>query len=380
MKTKLTEKIKNNISTRDFCLLERALDVLEGNKYYHMQQYFNGRLMISPGLAKFQGVWNWDSAFHAVGVSRFDSKLATDQIEGFFDYMLEDGMLPDLVNKEGESRIHSSKPPVFAWAAYEVYKNTGDVEFLKRIYDKLVLNENFWRTKRFDGKLFYFDTYKKGTDKENITWAKWESGLDNSVRWDDGIVEYYPVDLNCYMFSFYESMSKISRLIGKDSEEWDHKAKEIATLIEETFWNESIGAYTDRNRFTNELSNCLTPASFMPLYIKTAQPERAEALAKLAADEKIFNSNMPTVTYDNPEYSQNYWRGPLWLNIAYFAAKGLKNYGLPVADAIKENILALVDSIKDGIFENYDTKNKKGLCCRDFSWSAAFIIEFILNW
>ena len=35
---------------------------------------------------------------------------------------------------------------------------------------------------------------------------------------------------------------------------------------------------------------------------------------------------MPTVSYDNPNYSTNYWRGPTWLNVAYFAAKGLKNY------------------------------------------------------
>ena len=118
----------------------------------------------------------------------------------------------------------------------------------------------------------------------------------------------------------------------------------------------------------------------MPLFIKTASHERAESMAKMAADEQIFNSNMPTVAYNNPEYSQNYWRGPLWLNIAYFAAKGLKNYGFSVADDIKENILSLVYGIKDGIFENYDTKNRKGLCCSNFSWSAVFIIEFILNW
>ena len=380
MKTKLTDELKKNICDRDIELLERALDVLESNKYCIMNKFFDGKTMISPGIKNFHGIWNWDTAFHAVGVSRFDSKLATDQIEGFFDYMLEDGMLPDLVDTDGKVKIHSSKPPVFAWAAYEVYKHTNDVEFLKRIYNRLVLNERFWRTQRFDGKLFYYDSYKKGTEQENLTWAKWESGLDNSVRWDNGIVEYYPVDLNCYMFSFYENMSKISRLIGASLEEWDCKAKEIAILIEETFWNETVGAYTDRNRFTNELSNCITPASFMPLFIKTASHERAESMAKMAADEQIFNSNMPTVAYNNPEYSQNYWRGPLWLNIAYFAAKGLKNYGFSVADDIKENILSLVYGIKDGIFENYDTKNKKGLCCSNFSWSAVFIIEFILNW
>ena len=49
-----------------------------------------------------------------------------------------------------------------------------------------------------------------------------------------------------------------------------------------------------------------------------------------------FKEKMPTVSFDNPEYSTDYWRGPTWLNVAYFAAKGLKNYGFEVADKIKE--------------------------------------------
>lgn len=382
-KLELTENLAKGLSARDKNLLERALDVLEGNKYYDIKKYFDDRVMLSPGLKSggYLGVWNWDSAFHAVGVSRFDAKLAADQIEGFFKYILEDGMLPDFIDEEGKARIHSSKPPVFAWAAYEVYKNTGDIDFLKRIYSKLALNEKFWRTQRFDGKLFYYDAYLEGTRGEKLVWTKWESGLDNSVRWDNGILEYYPVDLNCFMLSFYESMLKISQLIGENSEEWESKYNELAVLIEETFWNDAIGAYTDRNRLTGEYSTCLTPSSFMPLYVKTASKERAEKMAQIAADENKFNKTMPTVTYDNKEFSNNrYWRGPLWMNVAYFAAKGLKNYGLSVADDIKENVLDLVDCNKDGIYENYDTVNKIGLYNSTFSWSACFIIEFILNW
>lgn len=361
-------------------LLNRALTVLEKNKLYDVQRYFDGRIMLSPGMTDFLGVWNWDTAFHAVGLSRFDEKLAIDQIEGFLSHIRDDGMLPGVIKLDGTPLIHSSKPPVFAWAAYEVYKNTGDVDFLKRIYNKLVLNETFWRTQRFDGKLFYYDSYLKGLDEENLLWAKWESGLDNSVRWDHGIVEYYPVDLNCFMLSFYESMSKISQLIGEESDEWNTKAEELSILIEETFWNDDIGAYTDKNRFTGFFSNCLTPASYMPLYVKTASKKRAEKMAEIAADKNTFHSNMPTVSYDNPEFSNDYWRGPLWLNVAYFAAKGLKNYGFLVADDIKENVLNVVDYNKDGIYENYDTINKKGLCNSNFSWTACFVIEFILNW
>ena len=139
MKIPLTasQDIKKDLSQRDIRLLERALRVLEQNQYDEVSRFFDGRTMICPG---FRGIWNWDSAFHAIGVSRFDKQLAIDQIEGFFKYILEDGMLPDLIGKDGIPEIHSSKPPVFAWATYEVYKNTGDIDFLRRMYDKLEQN------------------------------------------------------------------------------------------------------------------------------------------------------------------------------------------------------------------------------------------------
>ena len=33
----------------------------------------------------------------------------------------------------------------------------------------------------------------------------------------------------------------------------------------------------------------------------------------------------------------------------------------------------------EGIYENYDSIAREGLCCKRFSWSCAFVIEFILN-
>lgn len=370
---------KGKLSQRDYSLLVRAVNVLESNRLKEYVSVFSNREFITPDKNVFKGVWNWDSAFHGMAVSRYDKQLAFDQIEGFLSYIKDDGMLPDNLLYNGDMGFHSSKPPVFAWAALETAKRTNDNSILKRVYEKLVLNEKFWRTQRFHNGLFHYGTYMHGTDEENLKWAGWETGWDNSVRWDNGIFNLYPVDLNCYMLLFYKSMVEIAEILGFDTAEWMLKAKDLERLIESRFWNEEISAYTDRY-FSGEFSFCLTPASFMPLFVETASDERAEKMAKIAEDENKFNSTMPTVSFDNPEYSTKYWRGPLWLNTAYFAAKGLKNYNFPIADIIKENILSLVDLDKEHIYENYDAKNNVGLCAKNFSWSACFIIEFILNW
>ena len=59
----------------------------------------------------------------------------------------------------------------------------------------------------------------------------------------------------------------------------------------------------------------------------------------------------------------------------------VKDYGFDgIADGIKEFLLSMIyDELPRGIFENYDSKNRRGKFNPSFSWSSAFIIEFILN-
>ena len=104
-------------------------------------------------------------------------------------------------------------------------------------------------------------------------------------------------------------------------------------------------------------------------------------MAKLAADPKKFYPGMPTVTYDCPAFSTDYWRGQTWLNVAFFAIAGLENYGFSkTAGEIREFLLAMAfDDLPRGISENYDSVNRRGKFNGSFSWSAAFLIELILT-
>ena len=365
-------------SERDSELLLRTYDVLMNNVYESGNYLWMPYRCISPGKETFQGIWNWDSAFHSVGVSRYDYQLAKEGVLGFLKFQKENGFLPDCIFEDGTIVESCSKPPVFAWAAQEMYKREGDLDFLKEIYPKLSRNVDFWENERLYNGLFFYDASNKESETY-LTYAKYESGWDNSVRWDNGITNHWPIDLNCYMVMFYRSMSFFANELGiiADAEKWGRKHKELSELINQKMWNGENRYYADVNRFTGEYSTVLSPASFMPLYIDIATVERADAMRIIAEDK--FNYKMPTVSFDNPQYSNDYWRGPTWLNVAYFAAKGLKNYKFEVADKIKDNILNMCYNEKNGIYENYDSVTGKGLCCDHFSWSCVFITEFILN-
>jgi putative isomerase len=178
---------------------------------------------------------------------------------------------------------------------------------------------------------------------------------------------------------FYRSLTFMAEKLGllADKNEWLKKGKDLSARITNMMWDKEKGYFSDTNRLTGEVSDVLSPASFMPLYIGIATEEQAEAM-RIVAEER-FRRRMPTVSFDHPEYSNDYWRGPTWLNVAYFAAKGLKNYGFSVADDIKAWILDSCFADKGGIYENYDSLTGKGLYCNHFSWSCVFVLEFIFN-
>lgn len=365
-------------------LLNLAFTILTNNVYEDNGYPWSPYRCISPARKTetsntcFPGVWNWDSAFHAVGVSRWDSALAREALLGFMQFQKDSGLFPDVMFETGRLVDAFSKPPVLGWSCEIVYKRDKNIEFLKKVYPMLVKNEKYWTTHRQKDGLFHYDSEDKDS-KDYELHVRFESGWDNSVRWDKTAADMWAIDLNCFMVMNYRALTFMANELSlfKDAEVWTQKEKELISLINQRLWDKEKHYYADANKITGEISDVLTPASFMPLYIGIATNEQAKYMAKTA--ETKFECKMPTVSFDNPQYSNDYWRGPTWLNVAYFAAKGLKNYGFDVADKIKNSILEMCAKDNEHIYENYDAKAQKGLYCDHFSWSCVFIIEFILN-
>ncbi len=369
------------VSERDKTILDAAYEVLKKNTIHSKNAPWGDVPVVSPWSGPCAGIWNWDSAFHAMTVSRFDTPLAKSCIDAFTAFQLPFGMFPDVIHVDGRICDNYGKPPVLPWATLIVFRRDGDRDFLRRNFDRYVKNASFWEENRCDRGLFYYSA-QQHPEAEDYLHPRWESGWDNSPRWDEfPIVDLFAIDLNCYMVLFYRAMAEMAEILGEKRQDWDTKAKALAGRIEATLFDEARNTYADRNRKNGKFLTVLSPASFMPLYIGTASQERAAAMETLAADPKKFYPGMPTVTYDCPAFSKDYWRGQTWLNVAFFAVKGLADYGFcKTAGEIREYILSMAyDNLPRGIFENYDSVNRRGLFNNSFSWSAAFLIEFILS-
>lgn len=86
-------------------------------------------------------------------------------------------------------------------AAALIFEKTGDFNFIKTLYPKLVLHEQFWVNERQSDGMFYYNAERKPGESEAdyALHVGYESGWDNSPRWESKPQNFWPVDLNCYM-------------------------------------------------------------------------------------------------------------------------------------------------------------------------------------
>ena len=368
------------MTEKEQALIERAKAVIVGNIESGDQYVWKQKRLIVPSRGPYLGAWNWDSAFHANTVSRWDPELAYEQIEVFLDQQCEDGKFPDSIwGWDNTVFTCITKPPVFPWAFVRVYQRKPDQKRLERAYGAYVKNEHFWTTLRKEGDLFHYDC---DVQSENwLKYCKYETGWDTSPRWDNGCSNIWPVDLNCFMVDFYKALAFMAEALHLNDEaaKWLQKGTKLAECINKTLWNEKQKIYLDYDYEHKQHSTVMSPACFMPLFVGIAPAERAEALAKHVSNPDTFYPAIPTVSFNDKAYDPaDYWRGPTWLNTLYFTAKGLYDYGYrELALQIKEHILQWCSENEKTIYEYYDSKTGKGLGAEGFGWSSCFIIELI---
>lgn len=380
-----TENLVSSVllSAQDRTLLLAACKVLSGNVLSGEEYPWYPYRGICPSLDKpFRGIWNWDSAFHALGVSRFDPALAREQIILCLSLQLPSGEIPDVLMEDGLLEDTYGKPPVMPWAAMIVDRRVPDNEFADQCYSSFRRYEEHWRTSRGSSQgLFFYDSRAEDPVRRE-TETRWESGWDNSVRWDRGINNLHPVDLACYMVMVYRALMYFAERTENrtDMPLWKEREQAVVSLINADLWNQSAGTWLDRDRFTGEFSQVFTPACFMPLFIGIGSREQARSSLSLLMSDSGFFPGLPTVSYDSSEFDPSgYWRGRTWLNTAWFALIGFRRYGyIKETDRFRETLLAWCR--KSGLRENYDPVTGRGLGASGFGWSAAFAIEFLLGW
>lgn len=112
------------------------------------QHMYAANIISMPDKWEYPWFAAWDLAFHVPMLARVDAIFAKRQLEILLReyYMHPNGQIPAY-----EWNFGDVNPPVHAWATLQVYEidkemndGVGDIEFLEKIFHKLLLNFTWW--------------------------------------------------------------------------------------------------------------------------------------------------------------------------------------------------------------------------------------------
>jgi Glycosyl hydrolase family 63 C-terminal domain len=224
---------------------------IRNSEWFHM---VNEHIISMPDKWEYPWYAAWDLAFHAMALSTVDLDFAKEQLDVLLQrfFLHPTGQIPAY-----EWNFGDVNPPVQAWAAMFIYRTElalrgqGDIEFLRRSFQKLTLNFTWWVNRK--------DRFGKNVFEGGFL------GLDNIGVFDrsaplpgGGYLEQ--ADGTAWMALYCQNMAEICiELAGTDPSYDDMAAKFVDHFLwiasamnhigPDGMWDEEDGFYYDILRF-----------------------------------------------------------------------------------------------------------------------------------
>ena len=338
----------------------------------------------------------WDSSFMVMfgkyGVEAFNFQHTLDN---FYACQHSDGYIcRELWEKrEGEQfncyDPSSTGPNILPWAEWEYYKNTGDVDRLKKIFDPLMAYHIWLKKNRSWPDGSYWSTgLGSGMDNQPRTPDGYQTGLEHGhASWADACFQ---------MIISANVLIDVAKVIGREDETEDLK-KERARLIKfvnEKLWDEEDAFYYDlwRDKDGNEVHNKVkTIGAYWALLAGVVPQEKLDRFVAHLDNEKEFKrpNRVPSLSADHPLYDTEtgkYWLGGVWAPTNYMVIRGLQTYGYydmanEIAACCLKNVVEVYK--KTGtLWENYapeTVSQGKPAKPKFVGWSGLFPITILFE-
>ena len=371
--------------------------------------------------------WLWDSSAHAMNLAHTEPEIARAELRammahqttetsadhGFvphMNYFHGDGRLvPEwakehfqdflastdgcLVPREGrekfltsywsqESHSDITQPPILAMAVLEVHQADPDRSFAEEMVPKL--------------KAFYDYLARRRADEDGLLRIihPWESGWDNSQRWDEAIgvegVERHlidrrkirllskykaldwnldrivdsrdflvkPVDFNVLYTKNLDCLAELCEVLGDRSgaKEYNERCGRVVASIRSAMWDGDKYVDILQTPGGDRLSSVKSAAMFYPMMV-AGEPRSRHLIHQHLANPEEFappkGFMVSTTSLDEPSCDgSQYWRGNVWGIVNFFVHCGLREY-LKTApgDAVART---MAERIRDSMFELLD--------------------------
>ncbi|HMF31372.1 MAG TPA: trehalase family glycosidase [Candidatus Lokiarchaeia archaeon] len=291
----------------------------------------------TPGGGKV--IWIWDSCFMALYCKYAPHIFPGVETLNNFYSMIHDGV------KTPFKIEHADNPPLFAWAEWENFRFTGDIDRLRFILtEKQYLQKHFdfiehtrrWHWLHYATNPLFAQRFPLG-----FLWSGVASGMDNTPRGRGKRRHMLWLDLLAQQGLTADYISQVATTLGDSATSADFQSRyaTIKDLLNTHYWDAKDGIYYDiKRKHPEQFVKVKTPAAFWPMLARMCSSEQAEQLVAKLLDPHCLGGEvpLPSVSRDDPDFDPrgSYWRGGVWLPTAYMATKALERYGYyELADA-----------------------------------------------
>jgi len=206
----------------------------------------------------------------------------------------------------------------------------------------------------------------------------------NAYDWPR-IMETHPFRVQDVLFNSVlcraeADLARVAEAIGRDPEPHRTRSKRVAAAIRDKLWDSEAGTFYSYDLAAGQLIRRNAIFSYMPLYAGACDAPHAEWLVEHLLSNcfcLVARDCVAVPSYDmcQAEYDDtSYWRGPVWVNVNWCLANGLRQYGWnELASWIEHSLLRLV--AQNGFYEYYEPTTGRGLGAEGFSWTAALFLD-----
>ncbi|RMB61698.1 amylo-alpha-1,6-glucosidase [Tessaracoccus antarcticus] len=354
-----------------------------------------GRAVV-PSKLGYVGLWQWDAYFIAIGLRHGDPELAVEQLRVALSHPQPSGQLPDVVHEDGvlassddlppgdletlramaspslaHSRIPLTKPPLTALAVALVAEQSSS-DIVDEFIDAIVASQDWW----------YAESDPRGTGTPAYL-HPYSSGLDDSPIFDHDAMVSSP-DLAAYLILQDRILAGWLRERGRaqDADRCTLRA-DGALVALAAQWEPHRGFFPSIGDSGQPLSTDAV-VGLLPLLVEDLPSEMAAALLAASTDPHRYGTphRLPTVAADDPSFSpERMWRGPVWVNINWLVARGMRQQGFAAAaDALERETLEMA-TLSGGPHEYFNpmdaSKPPRSTTC--FGWSSALLVDMAVR-
>lgn len=334
-----------------------------------------------PSRPFFPRGFLWDEGFHLLPIADWDIDLTLEIVKSWFNLMDEDGWIgrEQILGAEARSKVppefqtqypHYANPPTLFFivdafisklgalngtsplakeklaqepSIYSAFlqKPEAGLQYLNELYPKLKKHYQWFR-KTQSGDLKSYDRDAFST-KEGFRWRGrtpqhiLTSGLDDYPRPQPPHPGELHVDLMSWMGMMTKSLKNIASLLGMADDVAELSTIEIAIQrnIDDLHWSEKEKCYCDATINDYEEHELVCHKGYVSLFpfltgLLDKDSDKLGHILNLLGDEEELWSEFGIRSLSKKDKfygtDENYWRGPIWMNMNYLAVSQLLKY------------------------------------------------------